>query len=424
MLPAKASVQWSTSAGEPITPVGSAFAQLPHLLAGKTPGPVGRLGEALPTFGRGRTRLTVVLDLEADLPEQAEPVGDRHVELDAARINLDLGPVMRVHPEVRPDQPVSQCAAIKWRADVGHGVVSQEDEPAAAPEQAVCLGNPQVRIAPDGRAVLADREVEAAVVERSLLGVAVMQLKIDFVLGRQARGCEQLLLGVVDAGDGGTAPCHPGGDVAGSAAQFDRAHALHVGRQHLQLGLRHAPYAPDGLREPPLPFARGHPFMGVGVPVPAVLGYVPRQIIVLAHCSVYWSGGKPQARASGLSTTAGRPVTGVTWTSWPTASEPKATGLGTSMSSWPTSGTFTTHSRTLPRNIARSTVPVNSPSSRLTSAASGRIITWTGWPGRKSCGWTAISLPPIRMRSASMTSAGMKLALPMKSATKWLVGRA
>src|SRR5690606_37386382 len=158
---------------------------------------------------------------------------------------------------------------------------------AAWPQDAMGLRDPRVRVAPDGRTVLAYREVETRVLERRGLGVAVHQRQVDTVLGCETLGGRELLGGVVDAGDLGASTCHPAGNVAGAATEFNGVHAGHSDREHLQLAFRHPPDAPARFALGPRALAWAHPPVRPGVPDLAIVRHVPWQVhslvLVMAH---------------------------------------------------------------------------------------------------------------------------------------------
>ncbi|MDV7389956.1 hypothetical protein RZS08_01330, partial [Arthrospira platensis SPKY1] len=110
-------------------------------------------------------------------------------------------------------------AAVERRAHLRPGMVAEEHETAAGAQQAVRLGQPGLRVAPDGGAVFADREVEGGVRERRRFGVAVHEGEVDAVMGGEAAGGGELLGGVVDGAHPRAAARHPAGDVAGAAAE-------------------------------------------------------------------------------------------------------------------------------------------------------------------------------------------------------------
>ena len=67
----------------------------------------------------------------------------------------------------------------------------------------------------------------------------------------------QLLRGVVDPSDAGTASGEPGTEVGGAATEFHDVHARYIGRERVELVLGNAEDAPGDLLAGPRPGARG-----------------------------------------------------------------------------------------------------------------------------------------------------------------------
>ena len=65
------------------------------------------------------------------------------------------------------------------RAERVENRVAEEDQPPARPQQPVGVRDPDVRVAPDGGAVLREHEVERRVRQRRVLGARVDQRKLD-----------------------------------------------------------------------------------------------------------------------------------------------------------------------------------------------------------------------------------------------------
>ena len=73
----------------------------------------------------------------------------------------------------------SSAVPSSGRAQDRRARVAQEDESAARPEQPRRLGDPPVRIGPDGRAVLGEDEVEGLVGQRDALGARLDERELD-----------------------------------------------------------------------------------------------------------------------------------------------------------------------------------------------------------------------------------------------------
>src|SRR5207244_361426 len=84
-----------------------------------------------------------------------------------AEVELDgrvVGPLETVHTELRAKESIgSRQTVLVRRTQHQQRAVAQEDEFAARTQQARRFRNPAVRVSPDGRAVLADDDVEGPV---------------------------------------------------------------------------------------------------------------------------------------------------------------------------------------------------------------------------------------------------------------------
>ncbi len=124
--------------------------------------------------------LEQVEHLKAARSQQPDPIAVPEVELDARL----AGPLESMHPEIRAQQPIG-CRPFVVR--LGHRqhperAVAEEDELAPRAQDARRLGDPAVRIGPDGGAVLADGQVEGGIGQAGVLGVAVNQREVEVVL--------------------------------------------------------------------------------------------------------------------------------------------------------------------------------------------------------------------------------------------------
>src|SRR5205807_2720148 len=73
-------------------------------------------------------------------------------------------PFHPVHPEGRPQQPVTRGAVVfLWHAQHEEGRVHKENKHTARTEEPGGLRHPAIRVGPQARAVLGDREIEAGI---------------------------------------------------------------------------------------------------------------------------------------------------------------------------------------------------------------------------------------------------------------------
>jgi len=154
-------------------------------------------------------------------------------------------------------------------------MVTEEHQAPARPQEPMRLGNPQVRVAPDRCAVLADREVERGVGLRHRFGVAVHPLDVvDAVFDSEPAGGGELFGRVVDGVHPRASSLHPRRHVAGPAPEFDRSLTGEVIGQQREFLVRDAPDPPRRLGLGPRPLTGGNPPRRSGVPVSSVLGDV------------------------------------------------------------------------------------------------------------------------------------------------------
>ena len=93
------------------------------------------------------------------------------VELDSRIVR----PLEAKHAEREPQEALRRRALLLGIRDgeKPEGAVRQEDQLAAGAQKAGGLGNPAIRISPDGCPVLAGGEVEACIGQSGRLGIAV-----------------------------------------------------------------------------------------------------------------------------------------------------------------------------------------------------------------------------------------------------------
>ena len=116
--------------------------------------------------------------------------------------------------------------------------VDEEDQLPAWSENPGRLGDPAVGIAPDARAVLADREVKAASGKGVCSALPRCSGKRQPMLRLEPPRGRELIRGVVDPGRSRPAPGEPGGDVGRAAAQLDGVESREIGRKQVNPGLR------------------------------------------------------------------------------------------------------------------------------------------------------------------------------------------
>ena len=153
-----------------------------------------------------------------------------------------------MHAPLRAQQSIARNVGVEiTEAEDGEHGVDEEDQLAARAQDAGRFRDPRVRVAPDARAVLGDREAKAVVSERRLLGVPVMQRERNAVLGLESTCGRELRLRVVDANRARTAPRQPGGDIARATPELDCVETSDRSRQHANLSLRITKEPPTGI---------------------------------------------------------------------------------------------------------------------------------------------------------------------------------
>src|SRR4029434_2542858 len=101
------------------------------------------------------------------------------------QVELDAGiawPLDPMHSEGRPQQSVARGEVVFLRhAQREEGGVHEENEGAARTQETGRLRDPAIRVRPQARAVLRDREIEARIGIWYLLGIAVDQRQLESV---------------------------------------------------------------------------------------------------------------------------------------------------------------------------------------------------------------------------------------------------
>ncbi len=172
--------------------------------------------------------LDEILDRKPVGAQQPNPVSMTKVELD----RWTTLPLKAVHPELRAKQAVADCPR-RSRHQVRRASIT-----------CCCLGkrahrrsaagqprDPQVRIGPDGGAVLADEEIEGPVSQRNLFTRGAQQRKPEAELILHPPGDAQLAGARIDADRLSTSARHPRGNVGGSASKLEGRDALQVPRK-------------------------------------------------------------------------------------------------------------------------------------------------------------------------------------------------
>ena len=188
------------------------------------PRPVHPLVPRLRPLGR-RLDLDQILDLETVRAEEPDPLAVADVEVDR---------------RPRPATRSGACRSSRARAASPFGgssvrhrerAVDEEDQLAARPQEPRRFGDPQVGVAPDRGAVLGERDVEARVRKRHVLGRRLDQRELRPVLGHEPPRVRELRVRDVDADRARAHPREPGRPVGGAAAELDDVLPGHV-RKH------------------------------------------------------------------------------------------------------------------------------------------------------------------------------------------------
>src|SRR5680860_221601 len=117
-----------------------------------------------------------------------------------------------MHPKCRSLEALrDRCVAVSLDSGTQHQqqTISQKGEVAPGTQDPGSLGYPPVRIAPDRRAILADREVEGLVRERCVLRISQVQWELDSVFRLKFSGGCELIRGIVNGHGLCSSPRHP-----------------------------------------------------------------------------------------------------------------------------------------------------------------------------------------------------------------------
>ena len=127
--------------------------------------------------------------------------------------------------------------------------VAEEDQLPVGTEQPSGLRDPSIRVAPDRRAVFADRQIEARIGEWHGLCAGLDQREVQIVLVLERTRGGELVLGDVDADRPSASSGKPRRHVRRATSELDDVETVDV-RQEVHLGLRNAPDAPRRLLRP------------------------------------------------------------------------------------------------------------------------------------------------------------------------------
>ena len=122
----------------------------------------------------GGVELDEIDHVEARLAEQPEELAVRQLPLHAHLAR----PFETTEPPLRAQQRLGRGALV-GRAEDRQRAVAEEPEPPARAKEPMRLGNPAIRIAPDARPVLGDREIEALRGQRNVLRTRLDEWELD-----------------------------------------------------------------------------------------------------------------------------------------------------------------------------------------------------------------------------------------------------
>ena len=226
-----AAARGSRAAAARSTRASAGLARHPDLLDRPLARPLG--GDEVVVLVRrracGRVQLDQVLDLEPRVPQRPEHVAVTEVELDAA---------------VRPSAMLCIPRCARWSVSevpsgsssahrITSGLLHRNTSRPPGRSSRYASGSQHVRVAPDARAVLGEREVEALVGKRDGLGARLEQRELDAGLGLEAPRRLELRRGDVDADRPRAAPGEPRREVrrCRSRARRRRARRRRRGRR-------------------------------------------------------------------------------------------------------------------------------------------------------------------------------------------------
>ena len=156
------------------------------------------------------------------------------MELDRAGV-LPLDPVQS---SLRPDELLGR-GRVGGLAEDDERRIPEKQQPAAGSKQARCLGDPEIRVGPDRRAVLGEGEVERGVRKRHGLGDGFDERELEPELRLQLAGGGELGRCRIDPDRPGAAAREPGRKIGRATAELDDVETLDVADDvNLRLGNR------------------------------------------------------------------------------------------------------------------------------------------------------------------------------------------
>src|SRR5512145_743084 len=180
--------------------------------------------------------------------QEVDPLSVRAEELDAV---LE-GPRDATEILLRPLQPLAGIARLVGCAEDHEHAVREKDEPAVRAKEPRRLRHPSLRIAPQARAVLGDREVEGRVRKRYLFGAGLDQRELDLPLRHDAPRRLELSGRDVDPDRPSASRREPRREVRGATAELDDVEPGDVA-EDTGLGFGHAEDPPADLTLAPGP---------------------------------------------------------------------------------------------------------------------------------------------------------------------------
>jgi len=211
---------------------------------------------------------------QLDEPLDHEPVTVQELDpVPVCQVKLDhtVGVLPHRAREVVAHEPIARTLSALRRAGHEKGAVRHVDEPSPRPEEAISLSQPAVRLAPEARPVLGDRQIEAVGVVRHVLGTRMDQRERHSELLLEPCRDVELYARDVDGNRTEARSRDPRGDRCRTAAELDDVRSCGQVFQEPELRLGDAPDSPlELLLRPGLASGRGV-VEGPAIPRSAVL---------------------------------------------------------------------------------------------------------------------------------------------------------